>query len=267
MTIDIIHLTTCQAPIAEPFAQEVVAYIAGKLQLNLHFVADISWPERLRAFDAGEIQVCWLCGVPYVWRADEPQPQIELLAAPVPAGSRYQNRPIYFSDVVVRADSPFHTFSDLQGRRWAINERNSHSGYHVTRYHLAQLNLQENFFGRVIESGAHQNSVQMILAEEIDGTAIDSTVLELMVEREPTLRSQLRVIEVFGPSPVPPWVIKKSVTPELQATLRKVLTTMHEDSEGAAVLAVGQVCRFAEVQDRDYDPIRHMLRESQHVTL
>lgn len=267
MAIDTIHLTTCQAPIAEPFAQEVVAYTADKLQLDLRLVADISWPERLHAFDAGEIQVCWLCGVPYVWRADQPQTNIELLAAPVPAGARYQNRPIYFSDVVVRADSPFHTFSDLQGRRWAINERNSHSGYHITRYHLAQLNLWANFFGRVIESGAHQNSVQMVLAGEIDGTAIDSTVLELMLAREPALRSQLRVIEVFGPSPIPPWVIKKSVAPELRATLRKVLTTMHEDSEGAAVLAAGQVRRFAEVHNHDYDPIRHMLRESQHVIL
>ncbi len=265
--MDTIHLTTCQAPVAEPFVQGVAAYVSNKLQLDLRFVADISWPERLHSFDAGAIQICWLCGVPYVWRADRPDTDIELLVAPVPAGPRYQNRPIYFSDVVVRADSPFHTLADLQGQRWAINERNSHSGYHVTRYHLARLNLQANFFGEVIESGAHQTSVQMILAGEVDGTAIDSTVLELLLERDPALRSQLRVIEVFGPSPVPPWVIKKSVTPELRATLREILTTMHHDSQGAAVLAAGQVGRFASVQDHDYDPIRHMLEVGQGVIL
>lgn len=262
-----LNLTTCQAPIAAPFVRSVAAYLRDKLQLDLQFVNDFSWQECLRLFDAGEIHICWLCGIPYIQRADHPQADIELLAAPVHAGLRYQNRPIYFSDVIVQADSPFHTLTDLQGRRWAINERNSHSGYHVTRYHLAQLNLRENFFGRVIESGAHQNSVQMVLAGEIDGTAIDSTVLELMLECEPALRRQLRVIEVFGPSPIPPWVIKKSVAPELRATLRKVLTTMHEDSEGVAVLAAGQVRRFAEVHDRDYDLIREMLRVGQEIML
>jgi phosphonate transport system substrate-binding protein len=33
-------------------------------------VHDIRWQERLRRFDAGRIQVAWMCGLPYVWRAD-----------------------------------------------------------------------------------------------------------------------------------------------------------------------------------------------------
>jgi ABC-type phosphate/phosphonate transport system substrate-binding protein len=30
-------------------------------------------------------------------------------------------------------DSPYRTFADLQGCRWAYNEPNSHSGYNITR--------------------------------------------------------------------------------------------------------------------------------------
>jgi phosphonate transport system substrate-binding protein len=263
----VLRLTTCQAPIADAFVQVVTEYLAQQLNLPIEFVNDLPWPERLRQFDTGEIQICWLCGVSYVWRADQPTPSLELLAAPVPAPARYQNRPIYFSDVVVHAASPFHTFADLRHARWAINERTSHSGYFVTRYYLAQYAQKENCFRAVLESGAHQTSVQMILEGQIEAAAIDSTVLELMVEHQPALKSQLRVITVFGPSPIPPWVIKTNVNSELRAAIRQALSQMHATAMGRAGLAVGQVARFAGVSDSDYDPIRHMLVVGQQVPL
>jgi phosphonate transport system substrate-binding protein len=37
-------------------------------------------------------------------------------AAPVPAGDRYAGRPIYYSDVIVRHDSPISCLEELRGR-------------------------------------------------------------------------------------------------------------------------------------------------------
>ena len=54
-----------------------------KLALATEFVNGIPWQAREKLLDAGEIQVCWLCGLPYVWKADVGNPEIELLAAPV----------------------------------------------------------------------------------------------------------------------------------------------------------------------------------------
>ena len=82
------------------------------------------------------------------------------------------------SDVIVRADSPFLSFADLRGAVWAYNEPRSHSGYNVVRYHLAAKGMPAAYFGRVVESGSHHNSLQMILQRSIDAAAIDSTVLE-----------------------------------------------------------------------------------------
>jgi ABC-type nitrate/sulfonate/bicarbonate transport system substrate-binding protein len=60
-------------------------------------------------------------------------PKLTLLAAPLPAGARYGGKPIYFSDVVVRRDSPYQTFADLRGVTWGYNEPGSQSGYNVVR--------------------------------------------------------------------------------------------------------------------------------------
>jgi phosphonate transport system substrate-binding protein len=259
--------TSCQAPIADSMCQSITHYLAPRLNMPTAFMGDISWEVRDRLFDAGQIDIAWICGAPYVRKANRPDASLELLVAPVMAAARYQQRPIYFSDVVVHRASPFREFADLRGASWAYNEPGSHSGYHVVRYHLARLGESSGYFGRVIESGAHQTSLQYILDRQVDAAAIDSTVLELVCAQRPATCAQLRVIATFGPSPMPPWVIGRHVDPQLREQVRTLLLHMHEDPHGQAILARGQIARFAAVTDRTYDAIRHMLEVGAGVTL
>jgi phosphonate transport system substrate-binding protein len=261
-----LRFTSCQAPIAESFCAEVAGYVERRLGRPTDFVSEIPWPERLRRFDTGEIHVCWMCGLPYTWRADHSHPSMELLAAPVMAAARYAGRPVY-SDVLVRSDSSARCFDDLRGATWSYNEDTSHSGYNLTRYHLARLGWRSGFFGRVVAAGFHEASVQMLLDGRADASAIDSTVLELLQQRDPSLSSRLRVVEVLGPSPIPPWVVSRTVPRALRAALRASLLTMHRDPRGRAILERGRMSRFAAVTDRHYDALRQMTRASAQAAL
>ena len=214
---------------------------------------------------AGMIQVCWICGLPYVWKADRPNPEIELLAAPVMADARYDDRPIYFSDVVVRRDSPYGSFADLQGAVWAYNEPGSHSGYNLTRAHLATLGHTSGFFGRVLEAGAHQTALQLILDGAIDASAIDSTVLAFELQQHPHFAGQIRVIETLGPSPIPPWVVRRELPAALRQMLRQALLGMKNEREGRAILRQWSIARMETAVDTDYDPIRKMARAAETV--
>jgi phosphonate transport system substrate-binding protein len=262
-----LSISTCQSPNSEFFCRDLAGYISNKLGIPVETRLDIPWQQREHLLDAGKIDLCWICGLPYVWKADRPDPQIELLAAPVMRGERYQQRPIYFSDVVVREDSPFETFTDLYGASWAYNEPGSHSGYNVVRYTLAERGKTGRFFSRVIASGAHQTSLQMILNGDVDASAIDSTVLEIELKNNPQIKDQIRIIEILGPSPIPPWVVSKSMAPELRKTLLDLLCGMDKDFAGTSVLEKAAMLGFIPVDDRDYDPIRAMERESLPVIL
>jgi phosphonate transport system substrate-binding protein len=253
-----LKLISIQAPNADSFCQHLAQYLSSKLDVEAEFINDIPWQERDQMIDSGAVDVAWLCGLPYVWKADRPQSNVELLAAAVMEGRRYMNQPVYFSDVVVRSDSPFKTFADLRGATWAYNETNSHSGYNVVRYHLATLGELHGYFGEVIESGAHQVSLEMILAGQIDASAIDSTVLETEISRSPDISRQIRVVDTLGPSPIPPWVISKDLPGTIKDSIRRLFVEMHEDQEGAEILQEGMITRFVTVSDRDYDPIREM---------
>src|SRR5204862_2627829 len=126
------------------------------------------------------------------------RPGVDLLAAPVMNGERYQGQPIYFSDVVVRHESPVGCLRDLRGAAWAYNERTSQSGYGLPCYVLAVRGEGAGYFGRVVMSGAHQHSLELILDGTVDAAAIDSTVLEQEFRQHPELTGRVKVIETLG---------------------------------------------------------------------
>jgi phosphonate transport system substrate-binding protein len=259
--------TTIQAPIQDFIIEDLARYLALRLGIPSQFVIEVSWQERERRIDSGEIDVAWICGLPYVIKADRGEPDIELLAAPVMAGERYQDQPIYYSDVIVRTERHFQSFIDLCGTTWAYNEPGSQSGYNITRYHLAKIDAPDPFFDRVIEAGSHEHCIQLILDGDADAAAIDSTVLDLAREQEGHIHDHLRIVATLGPSPIPPLIISKYVNPELREAIRALILEMHEDPDGCQILERGKIRRFQHVRDADYDPIRIMAQEAGDIHL
>jgi phosphonate transport system substrate-binding protein len=263
----LLNLATCMSEGTEPFCLDLAQYLEKTLAISANCVVGIPWQERERLFDQGAIQVLWLCGLPYVRKARSNDFAIELLAVPVPLGSRYRGEPIYFSDVVVRRDSGFRVFNDLRGSSWAYNEPLSHSGFNVVRAYLAGFGHSQGFFREVVESGSHIASIEMILNGRMEASAIDTTVLDWVIDQRPEVGAQIRVIETLGPSPIPAWVASTRLPTHIRSALRRTFLGMHEDSEGRAVLARGRIMRFVSAHDTDYDPIRRMADVAANVSL
>lgn len=267
MTPALLRITSCMADNAEATCRAITSYLGGKLGIATEFVDCIPWQERERQLDAGLIHVCWICGLPYVWKADAADSMVEACVAPVMAADRYAGAAVYYSDIVVRRDSRYRSFADLRGASWAYNEPNSHSGFNIVRHHLATLAETGGYFSHAVESGAHQRSLNMIVNAEVDASAIDSTVLEAELACSPLLRDKIRVIETLGPSPMPPWVLHKSLAAELRARIRDTLLAMHTDPAGKMILAQWGIAYFAAVDDAAYDPIRRMAQQAEGITL
>lgn len=255
-------LASCHASILDPTVHALAETIGGRLACRVDVIDTIDWEERYRQLDVGAIDIAWICGAPYVRRMAAIKPPIELLAAPVWRGARYQDQPRYFSDVVVQYNSQFCNFADLRGAIWAYNEVGSLSGYAIMQAHLAEQGETGRFFATTVQSGAHRQSIGMILTGQADVAAIDSVVLEQLLHAQPKLAQQLRTVAVLGPNPAMPWVVGTHLPQEIRHQLRQLLTTMHEDPTGQAVLAQSPVTRFATVTDQTYDPIRTLLRKA-----
>lgn len=247
---------TFLAPNILPVYQVVADEVGRRLGIETELVVETDYEACVQ--DRNE--VCFVCSLPYVEFERRGIAPAAPIAAPVLMGDRYGGRPVYFSDVIVRRDSPFHEFLDLRGCSWAYNEPLSHSGYGITRYHLVRIGQTDGFFGEVIEAGFHEESIRMVVAGEVDASAIDSQVLAVAMRDDPSLDRALRVVEALGPSTIQPVAVSKRVPPKLGAEIREVVTSLHRDAAVRARLATGLVERFVPIGPEGYDDIRLMLQ-------
>ena len=203
--------------------------------------------------------VCFVCSLPYVMFERQGIDLAVPVAAPVLAGARYRGQPIYYSDVIVRSDSPFRSFADLRGRSWAYNEPLSQSGYGITRYTMVERGLTGGFFGEIVEAGFHETAIRLVAEGEIDASAIDSQVLGVELRHHPELAARLRVVEALGPSTIQPVAVSRRIDLVLRSRIQDALVSMHRDPETVRALARGMITRFVPVGPQSYDDIRRMV--------
>ncbi|MBM3271045.1 MAG: phosphate/phosphite/phosphonate ABC transporter substrate-binding protein [Candidatus Sericytochromatia bacterium] len=258
-----LRVVSALAPNAARHLHSVVDWLASATGLALEFDTRTPWPECEADLYAGDAAFGWICGLPYILEAS----RVEPLAAAVMAGERYQDRPVYFSDVIVPAASRFSRFADLRGASLAFNEPGSHSGYNVLRYHMARIGMPGAAFGRVTAAGSHEAALRLVVAGQVDVACLDTTVLDQELADRPWLASGFRVIATLGPSPIQPLVGSRRLPLATRRRVAAAIEEMHLDPAGRRILAAARMSRFERVCDADYDPIRRMTRLAAAVRL
>jgi phosphonate transport system substrate-binding protein len=236
----------------------VYRYLAERIGHRLGRPVELLVGTSFDQFQRAEADLGVLCGQPYVWLADRQPCPVEPLAAPVLTGDRYAGRPVYYSDVIVRHDSPISCLEELRGRTWAYNEPASHSGHTVTLYSLVRMGARPGYLGRVVEAGFHQRAIRLVHAGTVDAAAIDSQVLAIELRDHPDLDG-LRIIGAFGPSTIQPVVAASRLPDQLKDQVRDLLVTLADDPTARPALNHGFIDHFTTVDDAAYDDIRAML--------
>lgn len=246
---------TFLAPNMMPVYTAIADAVGETLGLTTELVVETDYENCRRDVN----DVCFVCSLPYIHFEREGVTPALPIAAPVLKGDRYEGRPIYFSDVIVAAESEIQAFEDLRGRSWAYNEPLSQSGYGITRYHLVSMGETDGFFGEVVEAGFHETAIRMVAAGEVDASAIDSQVLGVEMRDNPELAGRLRVIESLGPSTIQPVAVSKRFDDRFRDDVREIFLNLHQRDGFDRFLEHGMVERFVAVGPESYDDIRMML--------
>lgn len=221
------------------------------------------WQQLEQMLDTGQLDIAPICGLGYIRRIDTGH-NLQLLPSPVPAGDRYGNQPVYYSQVLVRTDSPHNTLSELAATRFATNEPGSHSGYTLIRAHLADLGHHHNYFSEEVITGSHARTLTELTQGRVDAGLVDTTVLEHQTTHDP---NQFRAAATLGPSAIPPVVAADHIDVAQLQQVADVMRNLHTTAEGRTTLAAGRLRRFADVTPDTYSHIRQVARKAVGVQL
>ena len=207
-----------------PNYEELYRYLAGQIGRAIGREVRFEVGHDFREFLTNPTDLALACGFWYVQNADYYEP----LVAPVMTDRRYGRQPVYFVDVLTRADEQpaLSDLASLAGKTFGFNEIQSFSGYHALVAELAKQGRTTGFFERLVKTGSHLNSLEKLLQAEIDFATLDSTVLDFERARRPALAPQLRVVTSLGPYPAPPLLINRAIEPSLRSRLLDLLRGM-----------------------------------------
>lgn len=254
-------ITSCQAANTFGVMAEIGHYLAAKLEqkwtIALRYISvdesDVGGWERAYAMAAaGEIDISWVCAATYAQLMHKPTRQVDLLAVPQFSHKAYQNQPVYFSYLLVRADSPYQEFADLRGATFTYNETVSLSGHHTVCAHLHSMGIEEGYFGSALISGGHVKSIQMLADGRADCAAIDSSVWHWYQSERPDICEQLRSVHLLDSYAAPPWIISHHVPQELAEEIRTLLLDLQQTHEGRELLRQGGMSAFCLLNQQHY---------------
>jgi ABC-type phosphate/phosphonate transport system substrate-binding protein len=180
--------------------RSLLAAVLGKVGAPIDIVdhappAPIS--ELWKRPDKGAV---FMCGLP--WSLATPRPA--LVAAPIPSPSAYGGRGCYWTDLVVRAGSPFQSLEQTFGHRLALTTPESQSGYAAPLYALMAYGGDKPLYREIIEPRfTPMGALTAVIENKAEVAPLDSYALALLTKYAPQLTAQVRIIKSTEPTAIP----------------------------------------------------------------
>jgi ABC-type phosphate/phosphonate transport system substrate-binding protein len=237
-------------PEAKQAWRDILGWVLERAALDWQLV-DYDPPAPLGALWGRQDLGCvMMCGLPYSRR----QPRPTLVAAPLPSPARYGGRPIYFTDLVVRADSRHRRLEDTFGGVLGYTLKDSMSGYVALRAHLARhgTGLYRAAVGGLLNA---RQVIEALDERRIDIGPLDSYYHDLLRRNAPTFAAKVRVVDTTAAAPIPPLVATAALREPDLARLQRALHDVADAGELAAARDVLLLQGFAVPRAEDYAPL------------
>ena len=232
-------------------------YLGQKLNRPVELIQRRTYAEINELVKNDAVDLAFVCTSAYVDGHDAFG--MELLAAP-----EVNQEHVYYSMLIVPANSLAQTMADLRGKVFAFTDPMSHSGRVYPTYIVQQLGFTlTEFFGRAFFTYSHDKAIQAVAEGIADGAAVDSLVLDYALQRDPTLAERLKIIHRSPPFGIPPVVTPPNLSPRQKAELRQILLDMSTDPEGRQILAGLGFDRFTLLDDSAYDSTRQIINATE----
>lgn len=222
--------------------------------------------ELVDQWEQKDLLLSQACGYPYVHTLMDKG--VKIVGTPVYATNSSLSAGSYRSVIVVKADSPYRSLSDLKGKKAGVNDWNSNSGMNLFRAAVASSfpedALKQGIFSSVMLTDGHLKSVRMIAAGQIDVASVDDVSYDLIKRDYPDLAAKTRILTVTPAAPGLPMITSAQTD---DATIQKIRTAIkalieHPDDDALRqALATMKLTGFVVIDKQDYVERIHQLED------
>ena len=242
------------------YYHQLLNYIGAHLDRPIQLVQRKTYGEINELFPKKLIDLAFICTGPYALGKDVFG--FEALATPV-----VRREPFYHSYLIVNKSSPIRSLEELKDRTFAFTDPESNTGALVPRYWLARIGERpDDFFGNVIYTYSHNNSILAVAKSMVDGATVDGHIWEYYHRRNPYYTAMTRIIKKSEPFGSPPLVASVYLPEKLKQTIRQLLLAMHLNSDGRQILDHIMIDRFVEPREEWYQSVPKMFAYVQNPT-
>lgn len=227
-------------------------YLSKETGLDIQLKFARSYAVMKSFLQENNVDVAYICGATYVDL--QPTNKVELLVLPI-----VDNKPNYYSFIISKLNSPYNNLLDFKNKLFAMSDPESNSGFFVPNYEIVKHGYSMNdFFKKKIFTYDHGESIQAVLSGYADGASVDSIVYKAFEVKHPLEAKKLKIVEKFGPYPIPPFVVRKSLSKNIKTQIQNALLGMSNEKTGKNILKSMAIERFIKPQNISYEKIKNI---------
>lgn len=231
---------------------ELFAWVTRRSGVDLEAIQHPASLPMTALWTRSDLGAAFMCGRP--WSRAEPKPVP--IACPIPAPARYEGAPLYMTDIVVRADSPFRALEDTFGHRIGYTLEESQSGFNALRHHLLGYRSASRpalYAESVGPLHTPRGVVAALLSGAIDAGPLNSYAFDLMRAAADDPAHGLRVVATTAPAPIPFFVASPDCPQHVTGALRAAFLAMGDAPELAGIRERLLLRGFCPVSEPSYD--------------
>ncbi|PHJ55827.1 phosphonate ABC transporter substrate-binding protein [Nostoc linckia z18] len=225
------------------------------IAISLDFQIGKSYQQIIDLLVQGKLDMAYLGPLSYVEAVDRGA-KIEPLVAAI---DKHTGQPWYRACIIVKQDSPIKTLKDLKGKRIALVDKLSTSGYLMPLAIFKKLGIDyQHDFAKVLYTGSHSKSLAALEDGIVDAAAtnISSYFKEQKIGK--LTRENSRVVWQSTPILNFPIVVSKKLPPDLIQKLKQALISSPEGLED--ILGI-ESAGYTLVTSSDYASIEQLRKE------
>lgn len=225
-------------------------YLENELGSTVTFVQFGSYAQVMDALRAGQLDLAWVCGYPYVLYRQE----LQMVTVPL-----WRHALVYQSYLIADKSSTVRTVDDLRARTFAYSDPLSNSGFLFVQHLLRHKKHDPaSYFKRSFFTYSHRHVVDAVSQGLAEAGAVDGYVWETLAELSPAVTAQTRVMMRSPDFGFPPIVAPASTHQAVVARYANALKRMVDHAVGQQVLKELRLDGFADAPPGLFDGIADM---------